>query len=153
MVVCAVMCVSSREHMQFSTPPATWCQVTHEWFQLGWGWKLTFHTMILLFSTGLVAPGRLEGHILIFLIKSLFLLTFGKKTSSEPDSDNLYVYSWLKWWPSAETSARADAQREGIKTGRTAVESPLWLWSWIKATGLLWHWQLYSSGPVGNTPD
>lgn len=39
------------------------------------------------------------------------------------------------------------------KIGKASVESPLWLWSRIKATGLLCYWKLHSSSPVDNTPD
>lgn len=94
--VCLNVCVCVHTHASsYLMPRHSWMIPT--WLRMKIGLSHYYDSSLLCWSC--VVPGRLEGHILIFFISSLFLVMFSKKTSSEPNCENLYIHSSLKLWP------------------------------------------------------
>ena len=100
---------------------------------------------------------------LIFFVKSFFLITLSKTHLIRA---RLCSFFWIHCWASDTVSSHMTGEitaysyafqlgsmhvvvpKRKVWSESAAAESPLWLWSRIKATGLLCHWKLHSSSAV-----
>lgn len=140
LVLRALTCVSSRARS--ASHASSYLMPRHPWMISTW---LRGETGLSYYYNCPPPP-----HVLPFFIKSLFLITFNKKYLLTPLLRVRFTQT-TAWW--RHGTMCAGAQKQGMTTRRAAVESPLWLRSRIKATGLLCHRKLHSTSPAGNTPD